>query len=163
MLLNFCKQTFHISHVRISQSVKGVLVSNFRYIIFMWKRRYWKIFKFALNAFSIFKSAGNYMFKVNNRNTRKRCEICSKLIIKTQELFNYKLWAISIITSLAQIACIAAVSNKKKKFPIKDLFSKCDQIRRKLRAWSYLLKKFFIENFIFVQWIVYFSSFLVNA
>ena len=26
---------------------------------------------------------GIYMFKVNNRNTRKRCEICSKLTIKT--------------------------------------------------------------------------------
>ena len=30
-------------------------------------------------------SAGNYMFKVNNRNTRRRCEICSKLTIKTPE------------------------------------------------------------------------------
>ena len=27
--------------------------------------------------------AGNYMFKVNSRNTRTRCEICSKLTIKT--------------------------------------------------------------------------------
>ena len=26
--------------------------------------------------------AGNYMFKVNNRNTRTRCEICSKVTIK---------------------------------------------------------------------------------
>ena len=26
---------------------------------------------------------GNYMFKVNNRNTRTRSEICSKLTIKT--------------------------------------------------------------------------------
>ena len=26
-----------------------------------------------------------YLFKVNNRNTRKRCEICSKLVIKTPE------------------------------------------------------------------------------
>ena len=26
--------------------------------------------------------AGNYMFKANNRNTRTRCEICSKLTIK---------------------------------------------------------------------------------
>ena len=26
---------------------------------------------------------GNYMFKVNNRNTRTRCEICSKLTTKT--------------------------------------------------------------------------------
>ena len=29
--------------------------------------------------------AGNYMFKVNNRNTRARCEICSKLTIKIPE------------------------------------------------------------------------------
>ena len=29
--------------------------------------------------------AGNYMFQVNNRNTRTRCEICSKLTIKTPE------------------------------------------------------------------------------
>ena len=41
--------------------------------------------------------AGNYMFKVNNRSTRTRCEICSKLTIKTPErrqwhrsgVFNY--------------------------------------------------------------------------
>ena len=32
-----------------------------------------------------FYSAGNYKFKVSNRNTRTRCEICSKLTIKTQE------------------------------------------------------------------------------
>ena len=29
--------------------------------------------------------ADNYMFKVNNRNTRRRREICSKLTIKTTE------------------------------------------------------------------------------
>ena len=29
--------------------------------------------------------AGNYMFNVSNRKTRTRCEICSKLTIKTQE------------------------------------------------------------------------------
>ena len=28
-------------------------------------------------------------------------------------------------------------------------FSKCDQIRKKLRIWSYLLKKSLMENFIF--------------
>ena len=26
-----------------------------------------------------------YLFKVNNKNTRKRCEICSKLTMKTPE------------------------------------------------------------------------------
>ena len=29
--------------------------------------------------------AGNYMFKVNNRNSGIRCEICSKLTIKKQQ------------------------------------------------------------------------------
>ena len=35
------------------------------------------------------------------------------------------------------------------KFSIKDLFSKCGQIRRKLRIWLHLLKKSLMENFIF--------------
>ena len=30
-------------------------------------------------------SAGNYLLKVNNRNSRTRCEICSKLTTKTPE------------------------------------------------------------------------------
>ena len=39
--------------------------------------------------------------------------------------------------------------HKKIKLSIKDFFSKCDQIRRKLRIWSHLLKKFLMENFVF--------------
>ena len=35
------------------------------------------------------------------------------------------------------------------KFFIKDFFSKCDQILKKLRVWSHLLKKSLMENFIF--------------
>ena len=35
------------------------------------------------------------------------------------------------------------------KISIKDFFSKCDQIRRKLRIWSHLLKKSLMENFNF--------------
>ena len=38
---------------------------------------------------------------------------------------------------------------QKMKFSIKDFFSKRDQIRRKLRIWSHLLKKSLMENFIF--------------
>ena len=34
-------------------------------------------------------------------------------------------------------------------FSINDFFSKCDQIRRKVRIWSHLLKKFLLENFTF--------------
>ena len=41
------------------------------------------------------------------------------------------------------------VPAQKMKFSVKDFFSKCDQIRRKLRIWSHLLKKSLMENFIF--------------
>ena len=36
-------------------------------------------------------------------------------------------------------------------FSIRDFFSKCEQIRRKLRIWSHLLKKSLMENFIFCE------------
>ena len=38
------------------------------------------LFKILINI-----PAGNYMFKVNNRNTRTKCETYSKLAIKTPE------------------------------------------------------------------------------
>ena len=44
---------------------------------------------------------------------------------------------------------MAHYTAQKMKFSIKDFFSKCDQIRWKLRIWSHLLKKALIENFIF--------------
>ena len=34
------------------------------------------------------------------------------------------------------------------KFPIKDFFNKCDQMRSFLKIWSQLLKKSLMENFI---------------
>ena len=38
------------------------------------------------------------------------------------------------------------------KFSIKDFLSKCDQIRRKLRIWSHLLKKSLMETSFLEQW-----------
>ena len=38
---------------------------------------------------------------------------------------------------------------QKMKFSIKDFISICDQIHRKLRIWSHLLKKSLMKNFIF--------------
>ena len=46
---------------------------------------------------------------------------------------------------------VARFTAQKMQFSIKDFFSKYDQIRRKLRIWSYLLKKCLMENFIFGQ------------
>ena len=38
--------------------------------------------------------AGNYMFKFNNRKTRRRWEICSKLTIKTPEQRMASFWCL---------------------------------------------------------------------
>ena len=43
---------------------------------------------------------------------------------------------------------------QKMKFPIKNLFRKCDQICSFLRIWSHLLKNFLIKNFIFCAVII---------
>ena len=37
----------------------------------------------------VLNPANIYLFKVNNRNTRKRCEICSTLTIKTPEWYQW--------------------------------------------------------------------------
>ena len=46
---------------------------------------------------------------------------------------------------------------QKIKFTIKDFFSKCDQIRRKLRVWSHFLKKSLMEKFIFCAVSIFFK------
>ena len=56
---------------------------------FKWSFKSQKLNRIGLNnifrMFQTFISEGNYMFKVNCRNTRTRCEMCSKLTIKTPE------------------------------------------------------------------------------
>ena len=46
--------------------------------------------------------------------------------------------------------CIYTNHCTKMKFSVKDFFSKCDQIRRKLQILSHLLKKSLMENLIFL-------------
>ena len=40
---------------------------------------------------------------------------------------------------------LVTLTAQKMKFSIKDSFSKCDQMRRKLRIWPHILKKSLIE------------------
>ena len=40
----------------------------------------------------LFYSFGNYMFKVNDRNTTTKCEICSRLTIETPEQRQWREW-----------------------------------------------------------------------
>ena len=41
--------------------------------------------------------AGNYMFKVKNKNIRTRCEICSKLTIKAPERHHWHCSGVFIV------------------------------------------------------------------
>ena len=41
--------------------------------------------------------AGNYIFKVNNRNTRTRSEICPKLTLKTPEQHQWRRYGVFIV------------------------------------------------------------------
>ena len=60
-------------------------------------------------------------------------------------LVNIKSW------SPFQLCCVGIkFLNTAQKISIKYFFSKCDQIRRKMRIWSHLLKKSLTENFIFL-------------
>ena len=52
-------------------------------IMARWEIRSWYD-KFTLEIIYVFP-VDIYLLKVNNRNTRTRCEICSKLTIKTPE------------------------------------------------------------------------------
>ena len=66
----------------------------------------------------------------------------NEMILGTMYLLrpqNFRLMGLEILLTL----------HKKMKFSIKYFFSKCDQVRRKLRIWSHLLKKSSTENFIF--------------
>ena len=52
-------------------------------------------------------------------------------------------------TTLKSIRAFCHSLKPKNEVSIKDFFSKCDQICRKLRIWSHLLKKSLMKNFIF--------------
>ena len=48
--------------------------------------KYEQILLHLLRASPVTKPAGIYLLKVNNRNTRTSCEVCSKLTIKIRIL-----------------------------------------------------------------------------
>ena len=56
------------------------------YVLYETRTKFPKIYINENKNISVINSpAGIYLLKVKNRNTRTRCEICSKLTIKTPE------------------------------------------------------------------------------
>ena len=113
--------------------------------------------KFALkiSSVNVTRFSGNCQFdhihwKILNEKLHFLCSV----------VHQPKLWvAISILLNPYVGTFYENNTAQKIKFFIKDLFSKCDQIHRKLRIWSDLLEKSLMENFIFcVMWLTANSS-----
>ena len=78
-----------------------------------------------------------------------RINLKTKLRKKNAKVNNFISYPHTILSEEAQY--VFWYTTQKMKFSIKDLFSKSNQTRRKLRIWLHLLKKSFMKNFIFVQ------------
>ena len=93
LFLNVCKETFHISHMCTSLKVKGVLMWDLQYTIFIWRRGYCQIFKSALVYLQIHIISGivkkwygrecyqmeipvSDKTKYFSLKTKKKCETC---------------------------------------------------------------------------------------
>ena len=63
--------------------LSGILLMTTEGLFFYYFDK-WVHFCFHVWRFPVTVPAGIYLLKVNNRNTRARCKICSKLIIKHQ-------------------------------------------------------------------------------
>ena len=60
------------------------------------KNPLWRLGNRSLDALKLYP-ANIYLFKANNRNTRKRCEICSKLTTKTPERCHWRRSGVFIV------------------------------------------------------------------
>ena len=58
-----------------------------------------KLLKLLFTKLALYETfpASNYIIKVKNRNTKTRCEICSKLTIKTPERRQWRHFAVFIV------------------------------------------------------------------
>ena len=116
---------FHYGSVHVTKSARNC---GFGHIC--WRKPYWKTSFFVQCPYDVWlvsESVFEYIF-----------EVALSLIktfksYKKQLLDKSKYWTV----------------DDTDKFSITDFFSRCDQIRWKLRIWSHLLKKSLMENFIF--------------
>ena len=86
-------------------------------------------------------SVGIYLPKVNNRNTRTRCEICSKLTIKTQGRCQWRHSGVFIVN-------IKHLSHFLQVFLLLTLNTKLPTSSG-LRIFLHVPKKLLTENFLF--------------
>ena len=79
----------------------------------------------------------------------RQCNETSQAKRTTQEVSKTLPMALLMSILFAKAIILSSNTPQKMKFSIKEFFSKPEQIRRKLRIWSHLLRKSLMENFIF--------------
>ena len=86
ILLLTCKPTLLI-YAKYMHSIKNYqeLRSFIRFAVKLTRNTFRYFTRLFSKKWLLLYPAGIYLFNVSNRNTRKRCEICSKLTIKTPE------------------------------------------------------------------------------
>ena len=101
--LNFCLDflvSLRNGLIRKMRLISKFMTSHFRkqtILIYYPKNFFSKKSKLSCLWIKSLEPAGKNMFKVNNRNTRKRCEICSKLTIKTPEWRHWRRSGVFIV------------------------------------------------------------------
>ena len=83
-------------NTRAISSITFRMLSHFSHVTFGYANNNCMI---SITFYSAGHTANIYLFKVNGRNTRKRCEICSKLTIKTQNGVSDVVLVFFIVTS----------------------------------------------------------------
>ena len=112
----------------------------------MWKAVF-KIF-LLVHSWIIWPIYCKKLFKINRNGSWHVFRLMDfrELTINHESQWEFQLIILEILSHPNQVHCIKKWSMK---FSIKDFLSKCDQICRKLRIWSHLLKISLMENFIF--------------
>ena len=81
--------------------------------------------------------AGIYLLKVNNRNTRTRCEICSKLIIMTPSIWCLYCWLLTYFTLCYSVSIVS----------FEHVIAGWDKITKKYNEQEVFYKKTVLKNF----------------
>ena len=98
--------------------------------------------KFGKLFFSFMESS-NYNRKEQQQWIWIKAKISDKALL-TVDKWTSNQW----LNDRVKLMTTSNITGQKVKLSIKDFFKKCDQIRKKMRIWSHLLKKSLMGNFI---------------
>ena len=135
---------FYFGHYDQSEIQNGVKVTLPKLMWTLPKNRQWIETSFATKV--EFQTALSSLQVSCRRALRKKYN-CAKCL-QSSKISEVTVSMYSVICADNGFISLTTYTAQKMKFSIKDFFSKCNQIRRKLRIWSHLLKKSLIEFFV---------------